>query len=172
MLEEVAARLRTDADLGDFEDFYREHRVRLVRALLLLTGQPAEAEDLAQEALSRVYERWDRVSAMDSPEGYLYRTALNLNRKRVRRLAVRARRAIALRASERDDPASIEDRLAVLAAVATLPRGQREALVLVEWLGLETKEAAEVLGIQAVSVRSRLMDARRNLRGRLGGGDE
>ncbi len=172
MLDEVAERLRTDAELGDFEGFYREHHARLVRALLLLTGQPTEAEDLAQEAMSRVYERWDRVSKMDSPEGYLYRTALNLNRKRLRHLALRARRAIPLGSPGREDPSAIDDRLTVLAAVATLPRRQREALVLVEWLGLATKEAAEMLGIEPVSVRSRLLDARRNLRERLGGGDE
>jgi RNA polymerase sigma-70 factor (ECF subfamily) len=167
MLREETARSASDVD---FDGFYREQYGRLVRALLLLTGEPSEAEDLAQEALSRVFERWERVRTMDSPEGYLYRTALNLNRKRLRRLAVRTRRAITMRSPERD-LSTIDDRLAVLAAVATLPRAQREALVLVEWLGLETKEAAEILGIAPASVRSRLMDARRNLRERLGGSD-
>lgn len=151
----------------DFDGFYRDQYARLVRALLLLTGDPAEAEDLAQEALSRVFERWDRVGTMDSPEGYLFRTALNLNRKRLRRLAVRARRAMAFRAPERDELSAIDDRLTVLSAVAALRRAQREALVLVEWLDLDTKDAAAILGIEPASVRSRLMDARRNLRQRL-----
>ena len=56
---------------GDFDGFYRAQEVRLVRALLLLTGDPGEAEDLAQVVLSRVYERWEQVSAMDSSEGHL-----------------------------------------------------------------------------------------------------
>jgi hypothetical protein len=37
----------------------------------------------------RVYERWDRVRQMDSPQGYLFRTALNLHRSRLRWLATR-----------------------------------------------------------------------------------
>jgi RNA polymerase sigma factor (sigma-70 family) len=156
----------------DFDGFYRDQYSRLVRALLLLTGEPAEAEDLAQEALSRVFERWDRVGTMDSPEGYLFRTALNLNRKRLRRLTVRARRAITFWAPEHDDLSAIDERLTILAAVATLRRAQREALVLVDWLDLDTKDAAGILGIEPVSVRSRLMDARRNLRQRLEEDDE
>jgi len=155
---------------GDFDGFYRAQYVRLVRALLLLTGDAGEAEDLAQEALSRVYERWERVSAMDSSEGYLFRTALNLHRKRARRLRIGAR-AEASAGTPNVDEASIDDRLTVLAAVAKLTRGQREALVLVEWLGFDATEAGEILGIRPVSVRSRLMDARRNLRRRLGGID-
>ena len=167
MLEQQAGR-RT---VVEFDSFYREHYARLVRALLVLTSDPAEAEDLAQEALSRLYERWDRVQEMDSPQGYLYRTALNLNRKRVRRLLVRTRRAITLRASAREDLPAAEDRIALQAAVARLPRAQREAAVLVELLGLDGNEAARVLRISPGAVRSRLLQARRNLRAHLGGPD-
>ena|SRR5947207_12710303 len=76
----------SDVDGGaiDFEDLYLAERVRLVRAMLLLTGRVGEAEDLAQDAFVRVYERWPQIREMDSPTGYLYRTALNLHRKRLR----------------------------------------------------------------------------------------
>jgi hypothetical protein len=63
----------------DFATFFEREHLRLGRAALLLTGNAAEAEDLAQEALSRVLERWDSVVTMESPTGYLYRTALNVN---------------------------------------------------------------------------------------------
>jgi DNA-directed RNA polymerase specialized sigma24 family protein len=76
----------------DFEDFYRTEFPSLVRAMFLLVMDVDEAQELAQEAIVRVYERWDRVSAMTSPGGYLYRVARNLNRRRIRSLAVRARR--------------------------------------------------------------------------------
>jgi RNA polymerase sigma factor (sigma-70 family) len=155
----------------DFEAFYRHEYARLVRALLLLVRDPTDAEDLAQEALSRVFERWDQVRQMQSPQGYLYRTALNLNRKRIRRMLVHARRAAFLRPPEQPDLSPIDDRVTVRAAVLSLPRGQREALVLVELIQLETTEAAQILGIAPASVRSRLMDARRNLRVRLEGPD-
>jgi RNA polymerase sigma factor (sigma-70 family) len=155
----------------DFSEFFRREYGRLARACLLLTGNPAEAEDLAQEALVRTYARWDDIRSMNSPEGYLYRTALNLNRKRLRRLAVRARHWVNAGARSGEVEA-VESRLDVLRAVAALPRGQREALVLVEWLDLDIDEVAGLIGIAAVSVRGRLHRARRTLRERFGGTDE
>ena len=158
-----------ETEARDFRAFFEHERVRLVRATLLLTGNVAEAEDLAQEALARVLERWDRVSEMESPDGYLYRTALNLNRKRLRRMTIAARRAIGV--SDHDPLAAAEDRVDVLHAVASLPRSQREALVLVVWLGYATEEAGTLLGIEPGSVRGRLHRARQALRRQLGGSD-
>jgi RNA polymerase sigma-70 factor (ECF subfamily) len=154
----------------DFAEFFSREYSRLARACLLLTGNTAEAEDLTQDALARVYVRWGDVGSMDSPEGYLFRTALNLNRKRLRRLAVRARH---LRdpIARRDELDVAEERLDVLRAVAALPRAQREAVVLVEWLDLDVDEVAELLGIAQASVRGRLHRARRTLRERFGGSD-
>jgi RNA polymerase sigma-70 factor, ECF subfamily len=146
-----------------FEAFFRHSYVRLCRALLLLTSDPGEAEDLAQEALARVYERWDRVRRMESPDGYLYRTAMNLNRKRLRRLAIRTRRA-ADQPLPPDDLASAEERVDLLRIIASLPRGQREALVLVEWMGFEAEEAASILRITPTTVRTRVHRARAALR--------
>lgn len=153
-----------------FDQFFAREYTRLARACLLLTGSRAEAEDLAQEALARVYEKWDEVASMDSPEGYLFRTALNLNHKRLRRLAVRARHAHP--DGHQDEIGDAEERLDVIRAVAALPRGQREAVVLVEWLDLETEEAARLLGITPASVRGRLHRARGSLRERFGGSYE
>ena len=78
-----------------FEDFFIAEHERLFKALYMLTGNQDEADDLAQEALMRAYERWERVGTMDSPAGYVYRTALNLHRNRLRGLVVRARRVFA-----------------------------------------------------------------------------
>lgn len=165
----MVAVVDAETEALDFRAFFEHERVRLVRATLLLTGNVAEAEDLAQEALARVLERWDRVSQMESPEGYLYRTALNLNRKRLRRMTIAARRALAV--SDHDALAAAEDRVDVLRAVASLPRQQREALVLVVWLGYGTEEAGTLLGIEPGSVRGRLHRARQTLRRQLGGRD-
>lgn len=165
----MVAVVDAETEACDFRAFFEHERVRLVRATLLLTGNVAEAEDLAQEALGRVLERWDRVSQMESPEGYLYRTALNLNRKRLRRMTIAARRALGV--SDHDALAAAEDRVDVLRAVASLPRPQREALVLVVWLGYGTDEAGTLLGIEPGSVRGRLHRARQALRRQLGGRD-
>jgi DNA-directed RNA polymerase specialized sigma24 family protein len=59
----------------------------------------------------------------------------------------------------------------VLAALAMLPRDQREALVLVEMFDLDASTAGDGLGIKAVSVRVRVHRARLRLREILGGDD-
>jgi RNA polymerase sigma-70 factor (ECF subfamily) len=153
-------------DREEFGSFFRSHYVPLVRAFCVLTADRAEAEDLAQEALARAYERWDRVSTMESPSGYVYRVGVNLNRHRIRHLAVRARRTLALRrdAVSGDTP---ELRVELAEAIASLPRGQREAFMLVECLGWTAEEAAPILGLAPASVRSRLHRARAALRDRL-----
>jgi RNA polymerase sigma-70 factor (ECF subfamily) len=151
----------------DFESFFRAEYGTLCRALLLVVGDAFEAEEIAQETMTRVLERWDRVGAMDSPTGYAYRTALNLQRKRIRRLAVRAKRRFASvpvgdigpEAGERHD---------VRRALASLPDGQRAALILVDWLDMDTEEAARALGIKPASVRVRLHRARSAMRDALG----
>jgi RNA polymerase sigma factor (sigma-70 family) len=154
-----------------FEEFFLDQHERLFQALYLLTGDRAEADDLAQEALLRAYERWDRVSVMDSPVGYVYRTALNLHRSHLRKLVVRTRRVFAdVPAEDFSEPVSASHD--VRDALARLPRGQREALVLVEWLGLGSEEAGRVLGIDASSVRGRLHRGRSSLRDLLGDHDE
>lgn len=50
----------------DFRDFFEGEYRRLAKALFLMTGDPLEAEELAQEALVRVFERWDQVRQIDS----------------------------------------------------------------------------------------------------------
>jgi RNA polymerase sigma factor (sigma-70 family) len=154
-----------------FEEFFLEQHDRLFQALYLLTGDRSEADDLAQESLLRAYERWDRVRVMDSPAGYLYRTAMNLHRSRLRKLVVRARCVFAdIPAEDLSGPVAASHD--VRNALARIPRGQLEALILVEWLGLGAEEAGRVLGIDASSVRGRLHRGRTSLRNELGDRDE
>src|SRR5512134_1774556 len=154
-----------------FEEFFLAEHERLFQALYLLTGDRYEADDVAQEALLRAYERWDRVSAMDSPAGYVYRTALNLHRSHLRKLTVRARRVFAAVPAE-DLSGPVAASHDVRRALARLPRGQREALILVEWLGMGSEEAGRALGIDAASVRGRLHRGRASLRRELGDRDD
>jgi len=160
----------SDSELG-FEEFFQAEYSGLVRSLYLLTANMGEAEELAQEAMARAYERWDRVKVMGSAAGYVYRTAVNLNRKRVRHLAVRARRILAL-ASRGREGSEVETHMDFAAALASLPAGQREAFMLVEWLGYSTEETSRILGVGASSVRSRVHRARAALRELMGEGVE
>jgi RNA polymerase sigma factor (sigma-70 family) len=154
-----------------YRAFFQATYPQLARTLLLLTGSEAEAEDLAQEAMARSFERWGRVSEMTSPAGYVYRTAFNLNKKRLRRLRVRREFAgMTEPDSASDDTVGV--RTEILAALARLPRSQREAFLMVEWLGFDATQAGTALGIKAVSVRGRVHRAKQTLRKELGGPDD
>jgi RNA polymerase sigma-70 factor (sigma-E family) len=157
---------------GSFEGFFDEHYERLLRVLYLSTGDRHEAEDLAQDAFVRIYERWDRVRGMERPDGYLYRTALNLRRSRLRRLTVAARKLfVQIPGQEADPAAGSGERDAIRRALAALPDGQREAVVLVGWLGMTDAEAGEVLGVSPGAVRVRISRARPVLRRELEASD-
>ena len=130
-----------------------------------------EADELAQEAFLKVWERWDRVGAMDSPAGYLYRTAMNAFRSRLRRAMVAARRSVSLGPRE-DEFARIDERDAVARALGSLTRRQRAAIVLTEYLGYAADEAAQILGVKPVTVRVLASQGRAALRNALGGTDD
>jgi RNA polymerase sigma-70 factor (ECF subfamily) len=151
-----------------FELFFSLEYERLCLALVLLTGDRFEAEEVAQEAMTRVLERWDRVGSMQSPTGYLFRTAMNINRNRVRRMRVRARRLF------QEDPtpdhsATVGDQQDVRVALTKLSRSEREALILVDWQQMDAAEAGRLLGISANAMRVRLYRGRAALRHQLEG---
>lgn len=148
-----------------FEEFFRVQYPRLGKAMYVLTSSRAEAEDIAQEAMARVLERWERVSVMDSPEGYAYRVAMNLF---LRHTQERARLADLPDAAEFSDlgaaAAGAERRVEIHRALASLTPEQRAAIVLVNLIGFSVDETAEILEIEPVSVRARIHRARTSLR--------
>lgn len=158
-----SARGRQEDQNLEFTDFFQAHYQDLLRGLFLLTADRDEAEDLAQEAMARAYARWDRVGGMNSPGGYVYRTAVNLNRKRLRHLAIRARKLLSLGQEEHAPPGG-EATVELAAALGSLRPKLREAFMLVEWVGLNAAEAGRLLGLKPSSVRSRVHRARGELR--------
>jgi RNA polymerase sigma factor (sigma-70 family) len=142
-----------------FEAFYATEALTLFRRLWLVTGNRAEAEELMQDAFLNVWQRWDRVGGMDEPVGYLYRTAMNLFRKRYRRALLAIRRTVGLTPLQ-DDFEDADDRQSVRRVLATLPPRQRAALVLTEMLGFTAKEAGDALGVKDSTIRSLTHHAR------------
>ncbi len=159
---EVPTREALEAS-GSFEDFYDAEAQTLFRRLWLVTGNRSEAEELMQDAFLKVWERWERVDAMDDSVGYLYRTAMNLFRKRYRRAVMAVRRTVGL-AHSRDDFADADDRETVRRMLSTIPPRQRAALVLTELLGFSPDEAGRALGVQASTVRSLSRHGRESFR--------
>lgn len=136
----------------DFEAFFLEHHEPLFRALWLVTRNRHEAEEVMQDAFLRLLERWPGVQSAENLEAYLYRTAMNVFRSRLRRAAVAVRKAV--RQLPQDDQlAEIEARDSVVRALAPLPARQRAAVVLMDMLELTSEQAGEALGIRPVTVR-------------------
>ena len=153
----------TDERPITFEEFFEAERTRLLRALYLLTGNREEAEEVLQESFIAVWERWDRVGTMDEPTGYLFRTALNRYRSRVRRAGRAARRAVG-HAHGGDGFAEAEDRVEIARALADLSPRRREAIVLTELLGYGSAEAGRLMGVADATVRRLAQDARADLK--------
>ncbi len=146
-----------------FAEFFSEHRDGVYGAIWLVTRDRHEAEEIAQDAFCRVWERWEHVAALDDPEGYVYRTAMNVWRSRARRTAVAVRRAV--HAVPPDDGlARVEANDAVLRALALLTRRQRAAIVLSDLLGFTIAEAGQALGVRPSTVRVLVKRARDRLR--------
>jgi RNA polymerase sigma factor (sigma-70 family) len=156
---------------GSFEDLFSREYPRLVRALHLICGSVADAEDLAQEALARAYERWDTVGRIDSPVGYVYRVALNLYRRSQRRASI-LRRIQVSRPAEAVDGSAVETRTDVMRALQSLPLDLRTALVLREFLDMSSEESGRVMGVAPGSARARLHRARAAFRRTIGEGYE
>ena len=153
-----------------FEDFFEAERRQLFRALCLMTGDQGEAEELTQDAFLAVWERWDRVRDMERPTGYLYRVAMNGFRSRRRRVARAAR--LVVRPHRTVDPYEGADlRDAILRALDRLGGRQRAAVVLTDYLGYTSPEAARLLGIEPTTVRSLAAEARAAMKQELERGD-
>ena len=79
-------------------DFLKQHRMGVVvphgdvvAMVHALTGDLAEAQDLAQEAFCRAWQRWKSVSTYEEPLAWIRRVAFNLANSRWQRARVAAR---------------------------------------------------------------------------------
>ena len=140
-------------DFLSFEVFFERERDGLFGALVLIAGNRYEAEEIVQDAFLAIWERWGRVQGLDAPTGYLYRTAMNVFRKRRRRAAMALRRLAGTALEPTDAFAEVDRRRTVAEALATLSPRQRAALVLTDLLEFTSEEAGRMLGIRPATVR-------------------
>jgi RNA polymerase sigma-70 factor (ECF subfamily) len=144
---------------ADFDTFYRAQRSRISKALALSLGDVDLAVEATDEAFTRAYERWTRVSALAQPEGWVYRVATNWA------LSIFRRRRLGLhRFHDPSVPAAPGAEPAVHAAVAALDVKQRSVVVCRHLLGWSVAETANALGISEGTVKSRLSRANATLR--------
>lgn len=132
-----------------FEDFYAQHFALATRWAVGLTGQRADAEDLAHEALLKVEARFSRL---DKPGAYLRRALVNVCRS-----WHRARTRSRLRELRSQDPANITclntSTVETLELLAGLPYKQRAAIVLRFWADWSDADIAKALACRASTVR-------------------
>lgn len=148
--------LDPDASLGDYYPLaYR----RLVGTLQVMGVPGQDASEVAQEAFVRLIPRWDSIRTYESPDGWLRTVAWRiwLNRRR------KDRRTFVLQdmpEQATQGGVTFEDRAALMAALAALPEGHREVVVLHYLIDLPVARIATELGIAAGTVKSRLSRSR------------
>ena len=167
-LRSVPAEQAEEAYVGEtapsFEEFYEATFRRLFTALCLVTGNRHEAEEIAQDAFLRVFERWDRVGVLEDPTGYLFRVSMNVFRSRYRRASLGLRRELLLAPAATDDLASVETHDEVVHLLQGLDPKQRAAILLTAILDYSAEEAGRMLGLRASSVRSLTTRARARMK--------
>lgn len=139
--------------MSDADAFCRDVWPRLAASLAFYCHDRAVGEELAQEALTRAWARWNHVAAMESPEAWVYRVALNLARSQFRRSRAE-RRALQRSTVAHIAPSDAADAIAVRQAVAELPERQRAALILRYFADLPVASVAEILDCAQGTVKS------------------
>ncbi len=147
-----------ETGVTDFDQFCGATARRVVRHAYALTGNLADAQDVAQEAFARAWQRWDSVRACESPEAWVRRVATNLATSRLRR--DRTARAAAHQLVASDVPEISPDTVALVAALRTLPERQRVVLVLHYLADLPVGQVAVELGCSIGSVKAWLSPGR------------
>src|SRR5215469_16998304 len=150
---------------AEFSEFMYSRWLQLVRLGYVLTGDRGLAEDLAQTALARAYSSWPQIRRAGDPDAYVRRVMVNANRSRFRKRRVAERLTGAV-----PEPASVDatvgcdDRVTLMAALMSLPAGQRSAVVLRFWLDMSETQAAAALGCSVGNVKSQVSRALAKLR--------
>jgi RNA polymerase sigma-70 factor, ECF subfamily len=160
-------------DEAAFRLLARRHAGRAVALARRVTGNDADAEEVAQEALLRVWVNAPRWRPLAAFRTWFYRIVLNLCLSRRRRVPLLPLDAVADPIDPAPDAAAALERAEadrrVAATIAGLPDRQRAAIVLTYHEGLSNAETAAILDTSVSSVETLLVRAKRTLRAKLAG---
>ncbi|MFJ9522354.1 SigE family RNA polymerase sigma factor [Kitasatospora sp. NPDC101801] len=144
---------KTDRD-SEFQAFTVIAWPRLLRTAFLLAGEQHAGEDLVQSTLERTYAAWGKVRRADDRDAYVRRILVNEHARRFRRKVPEQLVTAVPERAGADRFAQLDQRAVLLAALATLPPRQREAVVLRYWEDLSESQAAAAMGCSVGTVKS------------------
>lgn len=136
----------------EFAAYVAASRPALWRTAYLLCGNVAQADDLVQTALLKLYVAWPRLVRGDRLDGYTRRVIANSHIDEIRRPW--RRETEPLEGHEAVTEMASEDHSALVRALKALPAGQRRVVVLRHYWGLSVAETAADLGISEGGVKS------------------
>jgi RNA polymerase sigma-70 factor (ECF subfamily) len=151
-----------------FDAFFEANYRDVVGLAATLCGRRHIAEELAQEAFVRAYRRWGRISGFDKPDAWVRRVVVNLAVSSLRRSVAEARALARLRQRRSEVAELATSDGEFWRAVRALPRRQAQCLALRYYEELSIEEIADVLAIDAATVRVHLHHGRHALARGLG----
>lgn len=147
-----------------FEQWYESEHKRVLAAVIMVSGDNGgRAEDAVTDAFIKAYERWGKVSQMESPTGWVTRVAINNSKRWFRKRAP----SMSTTAGLADTYPDVD----LWRAVSALPQRQREALVLRYVDDFTQQQVAAELDVAAGTAAATLHKARNNLRSALAQGE-
>lgn len=152
----VARALDTE---DDFANLFRAEFPSIVRTASLILGDPDRGNDIAQEAFTRLFVSWKKVSKYDRPGAWLRRVTIRLAGKE-------ARRSSLLGAALRKLPVQVPiaaPHSDLQSALQELSHAQRSAVILHYLNDLPVREVAEALGCAEATAKVHLHRARKRL---------
>lgn len=147
-------------DEAEFDQFYTSSFGRITGQLYAMIGDRDEAQECVQEAFVRAWSHRKKLAKAEYPEAWVRTTAYRLAVSRWRRTNLARRPADrALSPAFSTAPAD-ESRVALVAALKTLPESQRQALVLHHLCDLPVHAVAREVGVPEGTIKARLSRGR------------
>jgi len=155
-------------DQASFDDFYVATRETVLGQLTAMTLDRELAADAVQEAYTRAWQRWARVSQLDNPTAWVRTVAWRIAVSQFRRKAVANKFLPRAQPEPTASEGVPEIGLDVIAALRALSHDHRRVLVLHEMVGMPVRDIAVETGLSEGTIKSRLSRGRERLGAVLG----
>ena len=142
-----------------FDQFYANNYRQLTKALGLALGEWQVGVEATDEAMTRAYQRWNKIGDYDSPAGWVYRVGLNWGRSNLRR-SMRSLNPL-YRPATVTEPEVVD--VDLQRALATLRTDHRVVIVARYLFDWSIAQTAEHLKTREGTVKSRLHRALKEL---------